>query len=79
LENGDRLTRDEFERRYRAMPGVKKAELIEGMVVMPPPVRIKRHGEPHSDLVGWGMLYRVETPGIIQGDNTTTNLNPTCC
>ncbi len=32
LENGDRLTRDEFERRYEAMPHLKKAELIEGEV-----------------------------------------------
>ncbi len=30
LENGDRLTRAEFERRYEAMPDVKKAELING-------------------------------------------------
>jgi len=28
LANGDRLTRREFERRYAAMPNVKKAELI---------------------------------------------------
>ena len=26
LENGDRLTRPEFERRYEAMPHLKKAE-----------------------------------------------------
>jgi hypothetical protein len=40
LESGDalseplreRLTRPEFERRYRAMPQLKKAELIEGVV-----------------------------------------------
>ena len=32
LENGDRLTRVEFERRYEAMPELKKAELIEGVV-----------------------------------------------
>ena len=32
LETGDRLTRSEFERRYHAMPNVKKAELIEGVV-----------------------------------------------
>ncbi len=31
LENGDRLTQVEFERRYRAS-SVKKAELIEGIV-----------------------------------------------
>jgi len=29
LEPGDRLTRDEFERRYEAKPELKKAELIE--------------------------------------------------
>ena len=32
LENGDKLTRREFERRYNAMPNLKKAELIEGIV-----------------------------------------------
>jgi hypothetical protein len=32
LESGDRLTRQEFERRYTAMPNLKKAELIEGIV-----------------------------------------------
>ena len=47
LENGDRLTRDEFERRYDAMPDLKKAELIEGEVYMPSPVRHGRHGRPH--------------------------------
>ena len=53
LENGDRLTRAEFERRYDAMPGVKKAELIEGVVYMPSPVRLRRHGEPHALTLGW--------------------------
>lgn len=28
LETGDQLSRDEFERRYRVMPDVKKAELV---------------------------------------------------
>lgn len=32
LENGDRLSRAEFERRYRRMPEVRKAELVEGVV-----------------------------------------------
>ncbi len=31
LENGDRLTQAEFERRYSAMSHLKKAELIEGI------------------------------------------------
>lgn len=38
LERGDHLSRVEFERRYAAMPYVKKAELIEGVVHLPSPV-----------------------------------------
>jgi hypothetical protein len=34
LENGDRLSRQECECRYEAMPHLKKAELIEGVVYM---------------------------------------------
>ena len=48
LEPGDRLSRAEFERRYDAMPNLKKAELIEGVVYMPSPVRVRRHGGPIS-------------------------------
>ena len=44
LENGDRLTQAEFERRYNAMPHLKKAELIEGVVYVPSPVRHRQLG-----------------------------------
>lgn len=63
LEAGDRLTRAEFERRYAAMPHVKKAELVEGVVYMPSPVSL-RHGEPHADVVAWLSLYRLSTAGV---------------
>jgi hypothetical protein len=52
LENGGRLTRAEFERRYEAMPNFKKAELIEGEVYMPSLVRLTSHGRQHSHLTG---------------------------
>ena len=64
LENGDRLTRAEFERRYEAMPELKKAELIEGAVFMPSPVRLSRHGEPHIDLSTWLRIYSIGTSGV---------------
>jgi hypothetical protein len=48
LENGDQLTRPEFERRYTAMPHLKKAELIAGVAYMPSPVRYEGHGRQHS-------------------------------
>ena len=51
LENGDRLTQVEFERRYDAMPHLKKAELIEGIVYMASPLRITQHGEPHASII----------------------------
>jgi Uma2 family endonuclease len=75
LENGDRLTRAEFERRYAAMPGVKKAELIEGIVHMPSPVRIRRHGVPHAHLITWLGHYAALTPGLILVDNSTDRLD----
>ena len=59
LEPGDRLSRDEFERRYNAMPEVKKAELIEGVVYMPTPVRWNRHGRPH---VGGVSVHSLPVP-----------------
>ena len=48
LKHGEQLTRDEFERRYEAMPHLKKAELIEGVAYMPSPVRTDIHGKPHG-------------------------------
>src|SRR6266404_1756424 len=57
LEQGDRLTRDEFERRYQAMPHLKKAELIEGVVYVPSPVRHEGHGRQHSALNCWLAVY----------------------
>ncbi|HEV3164151.1 MAG TPA: Uma2 family endonuclease [Isosphaeraceae bacterium] len=74
LENGDRLTRPEFERRYSAMPNVKKAELIEGVVYMPSPLS-EMHAAPHSDLMFWLGFYRMATPGVVAGDNGTLRLD----
>jgi Uma2 family endonuclease len=75
LKNGDRLTRAEFERRYDAMPELKKAELIEGEVYVGSPVRYEQHAEPHSDLVGWLVVYRAGTPGVRAGDNGSVRLD----
>lgn len=74
LENGDRLTRVEFERRYKAMSGIKKAELIEGRVYMASPVRII-HGQPHAYIMTWLGVYCAATPGTQFADNTTVRLD----
>jgi Uma2 family endonuclease len=75
LEPGDHLTREEFERRYDAMPHLKKAELIEGVVYLPSPVRWKQHACPHGDLIGWLGTYRAGTPEVQVGDNGTVRLD----
>jgi Uma2 family endonuclease len=75
LRAGDRLTRDEFERRYAAMPTVKKAELIEGVVYMGSPVRYEQHGAPEQALAAWLSFYRAVTPGLGAAGNTTLRLD----
>lgn len=75
LENGDLLSRAEFERRYQAMPYVKKAELIEGIVYMASPLRFQSHAEPHANLIGWLWSYKIATPGVRLGDNPTVRLD----
>ena len=63
LETGDHLSRAEFERRYMAMPHVKKAELVEGVVFMPSPVFFQSHGEPHATVLGWLFGYAAAHQG----------------
>ena len=75
FENGDKLTRDEFHRRYEAMPWINKAELIEGIVHMPAATKHKNHGKPHSAIVGWLWNYAIQSPGTDTSDNTTILLD----
>ncbi len=75
LNNGDRLTRAEFERIYSAHPEIKKAELIEGVVYMPSPARHREHGKPHFHSIGWLSLYSAATPGVEGSDNATLRLD----
>jgi len=75
LENGDRLTRAEFERRYQAMPNIKKAELIEGVVYMASPLRFDPHAEPHGLVITWLGVYRSATPGVRLGIEPTVRLD----
>jgi Uma2 family endonuclease len=76
LHSGDRLTRAEFERRYRATPEKFKAELIEGVVyVMASPVSGEWHGIPQFNFVTWLGIYSWQTSGTEGGDNATVRLD----
>ncbi|HBL14692.1 MAG TPA: hypothetical protein DD379_25535 [Cyanobacteria bacterium UBA11162] len=75
LESGDRLTRQEFERRYSASPHIRKAELVEGVVYVASPVRATRHGRPHGMIMTWLGDYCTATPGVDLHDNATVRLD----
>lgn len=75
LESGDRLTRHEFERRYAAMPHLKKAELVEGVVYVPAALRFRSHGRPHALLMAWLSDYWLATPGAELGVEPTIRLD----
>ena len=63
LLNGDHLTVPEFERRYEATPEVKFAELIEGIVVISPPIS-NLHSDTHGLLYALLKRYAWATPGV---------------
>ena len=70
LVAGDRLTREEFLRRWEAMPNLKRAELIGGVVYIPSALR-RVHAVMENDLSGWLAVYRAFTPGCEAGNNAT--------
>ena len=74
LQHGDRLGRDEFERRYALRPDLNKAQLIEGLVYMPSPVSVA-HSEPHAMILGILLVYSAFTPGVRCYDNATVRLD----
>lgn len=78
LETGDKLTLDEFLRRWEAMPHVKKAELIGGIVYMSSPLSTD-HGDSGNDVATWLGAYRAHTPGTRASDNATTVIDDENC
>jgi Uma2 family endonuclease len=76
LQNGDRLSRAEFLRRYEAMPPNVKAERIEGKVYMAAAaVSAEFHGRPHIFIATWLGTYFAATPGLDVADNSTISLD----
>jgi hypothetical protein len=71
LVSGDKLTREEFFRRWELHPEINRAELIRGIVYMPSPVSLE-HGKSDADVGVWLHYYRIFTPGTESGNNTTS-------
>lgn len=78
LNQGDHLTREEFERRWELHPEIKKAELINGMVFIEMTVS-HLHGKPHASLNTWLGVYASTRPEIEILDNATVRLAATTC
>jgi Uma2 family endonuclease len=74
LEAGDHLDQKTFHARYEAMPEHVRAELVQGVVIMPSPLR-SPHGHIHAELVTWLTLFKGATPGTDVLDNATTMLS----
>jgi Uma2 family endonuclease len=62
LRDGDRLSSHEFMRRWEAMPDLKHAELIDGIVHMPSPI-LQVHGTFDFLLSSWLTYYVTATRG----------------
>lgn len=73
LRPGDRLTREEFLRRWEADPKIKLAELIGGTVYTPSPVSVE-HGGTDGHVGAWLGVYHAFTPGTASKRNTTSFL-----
>ena len=70
LVSGMELTLEEFLSRWEAIPELKKAELIDGVVYVPSPVGTD-HCSKDAMLIAWLCLYAEETPGCDAGNNGT--------
>jgi Uma2 family endonuclease len=73
LEAGQRLDQRTFHERYEAMPPNTRAELVGGVVCMPSPPS-DDHGGIDCDVSGWLFHYRLSTPGLRGGANSTVKL-----
>lgn len=63
LEDGMRLSRTEFHRRYLERHDIR-AELLQGVVVVHSPVNARKHSRPHGVMTAWCVNYSYLHPGI---------------
>jgi Uma2 family endonuclease len=70
LRAGQRMTVREFLRRWEAMPELKFAELIDGVVYMPSP-QTSDHGRAKIRINTWLGMYIAYTPGCDGGSQST--------
>src|SRR5947209_7913359 len=75
LAHGYRLTRNDFERRWDAMPNLKVAELIDGVVYLPEIGSHLYHGQLAAHIIGWSGTYVTYTRGTEGGCHPSLKLD----
>jgi Uma2 family endonuclease len=73
LVEGQRLDQPTFHAFYEAMPAGTRAELIDGVVLMPSPVG-RDHGLAHVSVIVWLDYYAEKTQGVEAMDNAAAIL-----
>jgi Uma2 family endonuclease len=74
LVAGEHLDQPTFHERYEAMPPETRAELVDGVVYMPSPMR-RGHGRESRFVSGWLDRYERFSPGVEGADNATVKLD----
>ena len=75
LENGDVMSRAEFHRRYSQCPDLHRVELIEGVVYMPSPMRMRGHAQEQGPMLDWLSAYAASHPGVLHSPPATVLLD----
>jgi Uma2 family endonuclease len=73
LITGEKMDREEFLCRWEALPELKLAELIEGVVFVASPVS-RDHSDADITIAWWLMHYVLATPGCDAGHNATWDM-----
>ena len=73
LVEGQRIDQARFHALYQAMPSGTRAELINGVVLMPSPAGAL-HSRTHFPTIAWLGYYVENTPGLEGLDNASTVL-----
>lgn len=64
FHDGMRLSRSEFRRLRDARPDVRRAERLDGALLMPAATRHLLHGKPHRRFEQWLSAYELATEGV---------------
>lgn len=66
FENGEVMNREEFHRRHRECEDLQRVELIEGVVYLPSPTSVRKHGRRQGLVLLWLYNYEEQHEGVVE-------------